>query len=67
MINDQVRGLSVARTGRVGRVSLPQPDSVPALHAGASGLIRSLSADSFMSKWYCNPERPPSQSERLAS
>ena len=67
MTNDQVRGLPVARTGRVGRVSLPQPSSVPAVHAGASGLIRSLSADSFMPKWYCNPERPFCQSERLPS
>jgi hypothetical protein len=67
VIKDQARGLSVARTGRVGRLSLRRPYPVAAVHAGASGLIRPLPADSFMSKWYCNPVRLTSQSERLPS
>lgn len=69
--------LLVARPRGGGRLSGWQPTTVKpttvppvtarATHPNTTGLIGAPARDLFMSKWYCNPERPRSQSERLPS
>ena len=69
--------LLVARPWGEGRLAGWQPATVKpttvstviarASHRNTTGLIGTFPRDLFMPKWYCNPERPMSQSERLPS
>ncbi len=69
--------LSVARPWGEGRLAGWQPATVKpttvstviarASHRNTTGLIGTFPRDLFMPKWYCNPERPMSQRERLPS